>query len=66
MVFSQRKSVNCFIPSRANVKVVELKIAQFDHLAHMENFSLKNAERNFYKAINLSSFAQLKAVAHEP
>lgn len=66
MVFFQRKSVVCFIPSRDSVKVAELKIAQFDHLAHMENSSLKNAERNFYKAINLSSFAQLKAGAHEP
>lgn len=32
----------------------------------MEKFSLKNAERNFYKAINLLSFAQLKAAALEP
>lgn len=32
----------------------------------MENFSLKNAEKNFYKTINLSSFAQLKPVVHEP
>ena len=60
------KSVVCFIPSRDNVKAIELKIAQFNSLSHMENFSLKNEEKNFYKAINLSSFAQLKPVVHEP
>ena len=60
------KSVVCFIPSKDNVKAIELKIAQFENLAHMENFSLKNAENNFYKEINLSSFAQLKPVVHEP
>lgn len=65
--FSQEISCfNGFIPSRENVKVVRLKTAHFCHLAFMKKFSLKNAERNFYKAINLSSFAQLKAVAHEP
>lgn len=65
-LFSQE--ISCFdgfIPSRDNVKTVELKTTHFYCFALMEKFSLKNAERNFYKAINLCSFAQLKAVAHE-